>query len=97
MILEQAGIPHMQAGGKVPPTTPHMNAALALGITNGLGNGKMAPKDLPEGVMMPMYHGQPEFYYFQEPYQDWVLTLGLTDFLMYKGKIKWSGRLEKLT
>ena len=38
-----------------------------------------------------------EFYYFQEPYQDWVLTLGLTDFLMYKGKIKWSGRLEKLT
>ena len=67
MILEQAGIPHMQAGGKTAPTTPQMNAALAMGFTGGLGGGKMAPKDLPEGVMMPMYHGQPEFYYFQDP------------------------------
>ena len=67
MILEQAGIPHMQAGGKTAPTTPHMNATLAMGVTSGLGGGKMAPKDLPEDVQMPMYHGHPEFYYFQDP------------------------------
>jgi hypothetical protein len=68
MILEQAGIPHMQAGGKTPPSTAAMNAALAFGISPaGLGGGKMAPKDLPADVQMPMYHGQPEFYYFQDP------------------------------
>ena len=66
MLLEKAGIPHMQAGGKVPPTTPHMNAALAMGVTRGLGGNTMAPKDLPQDVQMPMYHGQPEFFYFQD-------------------------------
>ena len=74
MILEQAGIPHMQAGGKTP-SQAQMQAALAanapsaglnMGVTSGLGNGKMAPKDLPSDVQMPIYHGKPEFYYFQD-------------------------------
>jgi hypothetical protein len=62
----------MQAGGKTPPPSQaQMQAAIAAnapsaGLPMGLA-GKMAPKDLPEGVMMPMYHGQPEFFYFQDP------------------------------
>jgi hypothetical protein len=60
MLFEQVGIPHMQAGGSVQPTTAQMQAALAA-------TAKTAPKDLPKGVMMPMYHGQPEFYYNQDP------------------------------
>ena len=75
MILEQAGIPHMQAGGTPYSSSPNsatiaqMTAALANATSPsaGLGGGKMAPKDLPADVQMPMYHGKPEFYYFQDP------------------------------
>ena len=66
MILEQAGIPHMQAGGKTPPLA-QQQAALAMAIPYNAGSGlKPPPKDLPEDVQMPMYHGKPEFYYFQD-------------------------------
>ena len=71
MILERMGIPHLQAGGK-PPSQAQMQAALAANAPSaGLSLGVMRspsaiPKDLPEDVMMPMHHGQPEFYYFQD-------------------------------
>jgi len=62
MLFEQAGIPHMQAGGS--PSLAQQQAALAMA---GLGTGQALPKDLPADVQMPMHHGQPEFYYFQDP------------------------------
>ena len=66
MILEQAGVPHLAGGGQ--PPLPQQQAALAMSATGaGVGTGKMAPPDMPADVQMPMYHGQPEFYYFQEP------------------------------
>ena len=65
MILDQAGIPHLQAGGKpTPAQTAAMKAALAMGA---LRQQPSIPKDMPEDVYMPMHHGQPEFYYFQDP------------------------------
>jgi hypothetical protein len=67
MMFEQAGIPHMQAGGKTPPLA-QQQAALAMAIPYNAGSGlKPPPKDLPADVQMPMYHGEPEFYYFQDP------------------------------
>ena len=72
MILEQAGIPHMQAGGKTPPipSQAQMQAALAAAAPSaGMSMGRspsVTPKDLPPDVQMPMYHGQPEFFYFQD-------------------------------
>jgi hypothetical protein len=64
MLFEQAGIPHMQAGGS--SSLAQQQAALAMA---GLGTGlpQTIPKDLPNDVQMPMHHGQPEFYYFQDP------------------------------
>lgn len=56
----------MQAGGKTQPSIAQQQAALAMGMSAGL-SGVAAPKDLPEDVQMPMYHGKPEFYYFQDP------------------------------
>jgi hypothetical protein len=60
----------MQAGGKTPPSQAQMQAALAASAGAGpsfLVANKPTPKDMPEYVQMPMYHGQPEFYYFQDP------------------------------
>jgi len=59
MLYEQAGIPHMQAGGQPP----------ALGSISPFITGlkeKKPPADLPSDVQMPKYHGAPEFYYFQD-------------------------------
>jgi hypothetical protein len=61
MLFEQAGIPHMQAGGS--SSLAQQQASLAMA---GLGTGQGLPKDLPADVQMPMHHGQPEFYYFQD-------------------------------
>ena len=66
MLLQSAGIPALAAGGQ--PPLAQQQAALAMNaLGGGVGSGKMAPPDMPADVQMPMYHGQPEFYYFQEP------------------------------